>query len=279
MAEVNNNVIFDAGLHKGEDTDFYLKKGFDVVAFEANADLIESCKHRFREPLARGQLRIIEGAIAPDSAGKTITFYKSPVSVWGTIDPAWVERNARMGVRSSKVEVNRVDIVDAYRTYGIPHYLKVDIEGADILVLEGLKQFTSRPQYLSIEAEKVDFSELKAEMQLLCDLGYTKFKLVQQGNVAGRTIKTQTLDGGTFEHVFEPNASGPFGDDISGPWLTLDEVLQEYQRIFRLYRLFGDTSLVQKLPKIPQKILRTLYRLGTGHRGPLPGWYDTHASL
>jgi hypothetical protein len=32
-------------------------------------------------------------------------------------------------------------------------------------------------------------------MQLLFDLGYTKFKLVQQANVAGRTIKPQTLDG------------------------------------------------------------------------------------
>jgi hypothetical protein len=35
------NLIFDMGLHKGEDTDFYLRKGFDVVAFEANPFLIE----------------------------------------------------------------------------------------------------------------------------------------------------------------------------------------------------------------------------------------------
>ena len=28
------NLIYDVGLHHGQDTDFYLKKGFDVVAFE-----------------------------------------------------------------------------------------------------------------------------------------------------------------------------------------------------------------------------------------------------
>ena len=31
-----DDLIFDVGLHRGEDTEFYLKKGFRVVAFEAN---------------------------------------------------------------------------------------------------------------------------------------------------------------------------------------------------------------------------------------------------
>jgi hypothetical protein len=29
------DLIFDVGFHRGEDTDFYLKKGFRVVAVEA----------------------------------------------------------------------------------------------------------------------------------------------------------------------------------------------------------------------------------------------------
>ena len=36
--------------------------------------------------------------------------------------------------------------------YGIPYYLKVDIEGADLLCLEGLTWFTSRLTYISIES-------------------------------------------------------------------------------------------------------------------------------
>jgi len=38
------DLIFDIGSHKGEDTDFYLKKAFKVVAFEANPKLIAHCK-------------------------------------------------------------------------------------------------------------------------------------------------------------------------------------------------------------------------------------------
>ncbi len=57
------NLIYDVGLHKGEDTDFYLKKGFDVVAFEANPDLVKHCKERFINEIQTGQLVIVEGAI------------------------------------------------------------------------------------------------------------------------------------------------------------------------------------------------------------------------
>ena len=34
------NLIFDIGMHIGQDTEFYLKKGFCVVAVEANPKLV-----------------------------------------------------------------------------------------------------------------------------------------------------------------------------------------------------------------------------------------------
>ena len=114
-------------------------------------------------------------------------------------------------------------------------------------------------------------------MALLRDLGYTKFKAVQQALVPGSTIRTKTLDGSTMEHVFEQHASGPFGEDIPQPWSSFDDALREYERIFRKYRRFGDNSLFLKMPGAIQKVVRKSYRKWTGY--PLPGWYDTHASL
>ena len=35
------NLIYDVGLHLGEDTEYYLKKGFRVIAFEANPELVD----------------------------------------------------------------------------------------------------------------------------------------------------------------------------------------------------------------------------------------------
>src|SRR5215470_745629 len=98
MTGSNPNLIFDVGLHRGEDTDFYLKKGFDVVAIEANPELVAQCKIRFQDAMARGRLRIIEGAIAPPAIGEKVAFYRnSRNSVWGTIEEAWAERNAKLG--------------------------------------------------------------------------------------------------------------------------------------------------------------------------------------
>jgi FkbM family methyltransferase len=270
------DLIFDVGLHKGEDTDFYLKKGFRVVAFEANPDLIAHCKVRFQEPIASQRLRIVEGAIAPEAAGERIAFYRNlQDSGWGTIVPKWMERKERQGTRSVKMQVARVDLAEMFRTYGIPLYLKIDIERADHLVLDELRRFEDRPRYISMEAEVVDFSQLVAELNSLNDLGYTTFKAVQQARIPGTAIATTTLRGEPLRHIFADYASGPFGEDLAGPWLSHGECLRRFQTIFRLYRLFGEDGVVRNLPG-GRHIMRVLRRL---YRKPLPGWYDIHASL
>jgi hypothetical protein len=100
------NVIYDVDLHKGEDTDFYLKKGYDVVAFEANPDLIAHCRGRFQCQIAQGRLLIIEGAITAEPAKRSVSFYKNTHNtVWGTIRADWAQRNAALEAGSLKIEV------------------------------------------------------------------------------------------------------------------------------------------------------------------------------
>jgi FkbM family methyltransferase len=277
---MEKDLVYDVGLHKGEDTEYYLKKGFKVIAIEANPQLISECKARFREAIALGRLQIVEGAIAPASAGNTVIFYKNlNASIWGTIDPAWADRNASRGHASEQVELNRIDIEGTFRTFGIPFYLKIDVEGADMLVLDSLKLFGERPQYISIEAEKVEFSKIKQELVTLRELGYSKFKAVQQRWIPGTKIRAKALDGRAIEHMFEDCSSGPFGDDIPQPWRTLEETIEDYRNIFVRYRYFGDRSLYAKLPWLAKGVISTAYKVCTGYRGTLPGWYDTHASL
>jgi FkbM family methyltransferase len=268
------DLIFDIGLHKGEDAAFYLKKGFRVVAFEAHPDLVTHCKIRFADAVAAGRLRIVEGAIAPQAAGARIAFYKNlQKSDWGTIDAKWVERNERLGTRSIRIEVARVDLAEAFRLNGMPFYLKIDIEGADHVVLDELRQFKDRPRHISMEANTVEFARLTAELKALQYLGYTAFKAVQQESIPGTSIATTSLQGEPFYHSFERDASGPFGDDLSGTWLSYDECVRRFQTIFRLYRLFGDNGLLCKVPG-GHRIRGLLTRL---YRKPLPGWYDIHA--
>ena len=56
--KIEPNLIFDAGMHIGQDTEYYLSKGYKVVAIEANPDLCNTAKEKFSEQIKHGQLII-----------------------------------------------------------------------------------------------------------------------------------------------------------------------------------------------------------------------------
>ncbi len=60
---IQQDLIFDVGLHKGEDTEFYLKKGFRVVGIEASSELCEVASQRLSSYVTSGQLTILNAAI------------------------------------------------------------------------------------------------------------------------------------------------------------------------------------------------------------------------
>ena len=273
------NLIFDMGLHKGEDTDFYLRKGFDVVAFEADPLLIKFCKLRFADHIDKGQLQIIEGAIAPASEGSFVKFYRNAESVWGTIDPGFAKQNADMGSPSEIISVSRVDISETFERIGIPFYLKIDLEGIEHHVLQCLSEFEDRPKYLSIETDRIDRVALNERLNLLARLGYNKFKVVQQAVLPGSSGSFRCLDGSEFSFCFPKDTSGPFGEEIPQPWISLSETIREYDAIFKRYGWFGDASAARRLPFPVRALLKSGYMLFSGYRGALPGWHDVHASL
>lgn len=264
------DLIYDVGLHKGEDTAYYLALGYRVVAFEANAMLVEHCRRRFGEAISDGRLRIVEGAI-DDSGAETVMFYSHVNTVWGTTDQRWVERNRWLG-GSMGTPVSTVDFAAYIRETGMPFFMKVDIEGADRVCFEALRLFDERPVYVSVESEKVFFPSLLEEFSLLEDLGYDRFAVVQQAGI--RDIAgAHRVDGSSVAYRFDRDASGPFGIDV-GPWVCRDAAVAQYRQIFRLYRFLGDNALIRR-SRVGRALRARAERLLAR---PLPGWYDTHAA-
>jgi len=264
-----DDVVYDVGLHRGEDSEFYLAKGYRVVAFEANADLVDLCRARFSAEIAARRMTLVEGAISASSE-PMVRFYKHPNTVWGTTDEKWVARNREAG-DSKPVDVPAVNFAKVIRDTGMPCFMKIDIEGADRLCLEALLGFDQRPRSVSIESSQ-NWRGLEGEFSLLDRLGYDRFAVVQQASLPGSEIVTRTVDGSPLNFRFEEDASGAFGSDV-GPWMGRAEAIARYKRIFLAYRLL-EHDLVRKT------------KLGRGLRGqaqrylgiPLPGWFDTHAA-
>ena len=96
---VKRNLIYDVGLHKGEDTDFYLKKGYNAVAFGADPDLIAHCRRRFQAEILQGRLRVVEGAIAGEGGMGRLSSTKIPAKRVG----GPFARTGQNGVRRSEL--------------------------------------------------------------------------------------------------------------------------------------------------------------------------------
>lgn len=260
------DLIYDIGAHKGEDSEFYLKLGYRVVAIEANPDLADALCRRFSSEIAEGRYIVVAKAIAPTS-GEITFFINRDNTAWSTADPEWAKRNVGLGTTSEEVTVAAVPMAEIMREHGVPHYVKIDVEGADMLCVEGLGEAKGRPAYVSIESDKTDWQGLVREFDVLESLGYTQFKAVNQRKHRSGTYRNR--HGSTVDHTFGHGASGPFGDALSGEWLGREEALRRYKWIFRRYRLMGDNTLIDRILR-PIPVARRLLNWVS--------WYDTHAA-
>lgn len=263
--------IFDVGLHRGEDTAFYLTKGFRVIAIEASPSLCALAARRFQTEIAAQQLVIVNAAITSNSG--LVQFFESSNDQFGTTKATWVNRNRNLGAEVTTVRtIQGIRLIELIETYGCPYYIKIDIEGADCDALHSLAFSSSRPKYLSLESEKVSWEDLVREFDFLCNLGYKRFKIIPQHTVSRQKPPYPAREGRYVDYQFPwSGSSGLFGEETPGRWLNRTEALAKYRLIFIKYRWYGDA--VGTRGCIKDSIGRFLQRsLGEA------GWYDTHAA-
>lgn len=164
--------VFDIGMFDGADTKYYLDEGFRVIAVEANPRLVEEAKRKFKKYLSSGQLRLVNAIIGSDNTRKTLYLSGDDLGSSSILEERVAERNP---VGSYTVEGTTIG--QLMKQHGIPHFLKVDIEGADELCVRGLSRDT-RPEFLSFEAGP-SMEELVEHAEAI---GYSQFKAINQCN-------------------------------------------------------------------------------------------------
>ena len=276
----HKDLIYDVGMHKGEDTEFYLRKGFRVVAFEADPDLAQLCRKRLKDYIDSGKLIVVEGAVLDEDAivtKKTVQFFKNEKnSVWGTVSTNWAERNEGLGCPSNTIEINTVDFVATLKKYGMPRYLKIDIEGCDMVCVNALKKFHERPDFVSIESGTNSFASIKREINTFKELGYEFFQIVEQSAITGQTPPNPPREGQYTPQHFEEGCSGLFGLELGDNWQTEHLILRRYRTICFVLHVIG---IVNKWKFRGSKRLRAITgKLLARFAKESPwGWYDTHA--
>lgn len=266
-------LIYDIGMHSGRDTEFYLKKGFNVVAVEADAKHVANAKKKFEKEIEEGSLVIIDKAIAPAGVDE-ITFYiNDKFDDWGTIRPDW---NRGMSSDFKTVTVKTVQLQNIIEKHGMPYFMKIDIEGADMLCLQSLQQMNASPEMLSIELlTPSNYKDKKVDcLEIICSLyalGYRKFKVSDQSKLRYVKCPEPALEGNYVDFSFEGGfISGPFGKELKGPFMSVDEVSKKYLDYFYNAPLI-DFDLVKRAI---EKTGLTTFKRNTFYRG---GWFDLHA--
>lgn len=269
------DLVFDVGMNNGDDTAYYLFKGFRVVAVEADPSLIESARDRFADAIRQRRLDLVHAAVGPREEVAEFWICEGR-SEWNSFDRQIASREGR---RHHAIPVPCRPFRDLLRQYGTPYYLKVDIEGHDGYCIADLDP-DDLPPYVSREVGALE------DLLALARLGYRKFKLITQndhtqlaidnfsvrelvkrrlrpypalyrlgGRLAGMQparAATPNGHGATGGWDFAFGSSGPFGDDTDGPWQSLETVAHTW----------------------------VSYQLGHSPYGPpaLDVWHDVHAT-
>ena len=122
------------------------------------------------------------------------------------MDIGWAGRDASP---CSDITVPCVTLANLFGEFGVPYYLKIDVEGVDGAVLEQLQGNALLPQYVSVEDCRFGFQY----MEILASCGYDAFKLLDQSTVC-------TMTDPVTGRLFPAGSSGPFGNDVPGQWLS-----------------------------------------------------------
>lgn len=269
---MNKQLIYDVGMNNGDDTAYYLHRGFNVVAIEADPSLCKEAAIRFNKEINQGRLQLLNVGVAKTEGVANFWICESR-SAWNSFN---IEIASRDGLPHHSIEVPCQPFEQILERFGVPHYLKIDIEGNDILCLNGLQNYLSTtgcndvPLYISVEIGQID-----KFLEILISLGYSHFKLISQYNYLPLQIPPSKMERsfvflqyieesddqlakfvrrlsctiGKKELIsrfrgrsrrcgkwdFPWGSSGPFGEDSPGKW-------QEPQDIITVFNSFSEMA-------------------------------------
>jgi len=244
------DLVFDIGMHNGDDTAYYLARGYRVVAVEASPVMCAAAQERFAREINSSQLSVRNIGIA-ESRGE-MDFWVSSHTEWSSFH---AENATKGGAQAASIEVKTIPFEQLIEEEGTPFFVKIDIEMNDSLCLRSLATTKSRPAFLSIESSV----NADADIKLLENLGYSYFKCVRQNDLReitprnvvyqeelrrglvaletrprliGRVLRRlhyrrRSLNGWSFNH----GSSGPLGVELPGRWLSSEEMLSVWHQL------------------------------------------------
>ncbi|KUJ82100.1 FkbM family methyltransferase [Ruegeria profundi] len=214
--KADQGIIVDVGMNDGKDTHYYRKRGFHVIAVEAIPDLCATVAKQFAD-LGVDGVDIRNFAVTDDTTDEVAFYVNKHISAWSSVDE-------RIGSRlkgAEKISVPAVDLSSELSSVsGQILYIKIDIEGYDSVALSQIMKLPNLPRYVSVENGSSDM------LNILHENGYDGFKFSNQKYVETQTVSPHSPHGKIVNHKFKSSASGVFGEDLPGKWISYEDALK-----------------------------------------------------
>ena len=198
---MSRKILFDIGANIGHYTSANYEKYDSIVCVDAQKDVCDILNQRFQ-----GDKCIVVNALVTND--EKAVFYKNTEWSFGVLSTSsefW-RTQSRFGTMPSTSwipvdDIATITIESLISTYGKPSFIKIDVEGSELSVLQTMKEYTC-PLAFEFAEELVD--ELIKSIEYLYILGYSYFH-IQEGD----------------EYTYEPKE-----------WVTYWEVVKTIQQTF-----------------------------------------------
>jgi len=143
-----DDLIFDIGANVGSKTDIFLRLGARVIALEPDEDCMETLRDRFvRYRFIPRPVTLIGKAVS-EKVGTLRLFVDGPGSAVNTANEKWAAhlrdnkesfKHGHHGLEFSTTKsVETTTLENLIELYGLPFFVKIDVEGHESSVLRGL---------------------------------------------------------------------------------------------------------------------------------------------
>lgn len=123
------SLVFDVGANRGQSSELYIELGARVVAFEPQTDL-----HPEIRQLCRNSPRLQIESCGMGSKEETRRFFITSYDQVASLRDDW--EGTKIGETS--IQVSTLDL--QIERHGLPSYCKIDVEGWELEVLQGLNK-------------------------------------------------------------------------------------------------------------------------------------------
>ncbi len=164
-------LIFDIGANLGDTVEFYKELCEKVVCFEPNENLHSILESRFKEK----NVVIDKRGLSNNVEIKKFTVCKDS-HVISTFSDDWIN-NSRFSNNynvEKVIEVETTTLDNIIEEYGIPDFVKIDVEGYEYEVLSGLNKILDNTTFAFEWAEE-QYERINKIANHLMSVGYKKF--------------------------------------------------------------------------------------------------------